>query len=329
MLHVFVYPFVRNMMAVPATQLFDLLKGRKLSSLMLLENASPFTSSYTIWAGLCKQLCEKYSCLVVRTELPGNRFPPLPPSIKQLNLFDFEGSFACLKAVHGLTSSKPSDDRQFVVFFESIDGFLLDCPSEVHFGHWCRQLASYMTLIAASQFAASVVCSFNTVKHLSGELTWTSEVLCNVFEDCAATCVKLSPAWNNVNQIGARFWHRRTQESIYKSVRQPGIVAPSNKPTVSAECCLIIDPSSQNILNCILASSKREPVIAIDSGMIPASTFKLSLSQKEIEDRQKVVLPYKTSAQLEPCKETECKIEYDADEFDDIDDEDPDDDLEI
>ena len=58
-----------------------------------------------------------------------------------------------------------------------------------------------------------------------------------------------------------------------------------------------------------------------DDSPLPTSSFNLTLSEKEKEDRSKVELPY--------LRKKEAKIEYIPDENDDWDDEDPDDDLEF
>ncbi|RZB45727.1 hypothetical protein BDFB_008731 [Asbolus verrucosus] len=56
------------------------------------------------------------------------------------------------------------------------------------------------------------------------------------------------------------------------------------------------------------------------------STFKISLSEKEKESRDNLVLPYLPKDNQE---ESEGKIYYAFDDIDDWDEEDPDDDLDI
>ncbi|VDK54570.1 unnamed protein product [Dibothriocephalus latus] len=61
---------------------------------------------------------------------------------------------------------------------------------------------------------------------------------------------------------------------------------------------------------------------------LPSSTFRLDLTPAEVADRQKVVLPFRAIANADSSND-ECKIDYDPDVYDDFDDEDPDDDLDI
>ena len=58
-----------------------------------------------------------------------------------------------------------------------------------------------------------------------------------------------------------------------------------------------------------------------ESSSTPSSSFNLTLSEKEKEDRSKVEMPF--------WKKSDAKIDYVPDENDDWDDEDPDDDLDF
>ncbi|VDD82057.1 unnamed protein product [Mesocestoides corti] len=211
-----------------------------------------------------------------------------------------------------------------------MDAFLMDCPPDYELNDWARHLSSYAFTLAVSRCTASVVCSINVSETASSKYTWASGQVQEAFEFCATTCVRFKPAEKS-NQLEAEFWHRRTADSIYRSVKQPATLVPSNKPAISANCQITVCPKTHALLNCSVISSKVDKGDA--GGSLPSSTFNLTPSEREIEERKKVVLPYKTAANVQLSTTIsslpENTIEYDPDAFDDIDDDDPDDDLDI
>ncbi|EUB57922.1 hypothetical protein EGR_07192 [Echinococcus granulosus] len=317
-------------MTVPSVHLLDILGGRKLSSFLLFEDSFPLVSCFSIWPTLCKRLCEQYTCLIVRSELPGSPLPSqLPSTIQKIDFWDFPCALDCLKEVGNRVSTTPPDSPLWVIFFENMDAFLMDCPSDHEIGNWASLILSHLLSFATNHSIASVICSLNIYKAPNVEITSSSEQVRDIFESYATTCVRLTPT-DNRNILEADFWHRRTLDSICKSVRLISTLAPHNKPAVSGLCQITLDPKTRIIVSCS-ASTVIEKVKEPES--LPTSTFKLTASQTEIEAKQKVVLPYhaavNTSVDPSTLPLPESTIDYVPDVFDDIDEDDPDDDLDI
>ncbi|VDK22610.1 unnamed protein product [Taenia asiatica] len=317
-------------MTVPSVNLFDILGGRRLSSFLLFEDSVPLLSCFSVWPTLCKRLCEQYMCLIVRSELPGSPLPSqLPSAIEKIDFWDFPSALDCLKEVDNRVSAKPSDSRLWVIFFENMDAFLMDCPSDCEINDWIGTILSYLFSFITKQSTVSVICSLNIYKAPNGGISWSSEQIRDVFESYATTCVRLIPTTKE-NILEADFWHRRTLDSICKSVRLISTLAPSNKPAVSGLCHVTLDSKTHAIVSCSISAANEK---VKQPQTLPTSTFKLTASQAEIEAKQRVVLPYRAAANagvdLSTPPLSESTIEYEPDAFDDIDEDDPDDDLEI
>lgn len=317
-------------MTVPSVNLFDVLGGRRLSSFLLFEDSVPLLSCLSAWPTLCKRLCEQNMCLIVRSELPGSPLPSqLPSAVEKIDFWDFPSALDCLNEVDNRVSAKPSHSRPWVIFFESMDAFLLDCPSEYEIGDWAGMILARLLSFVTKQSTASVICSLNIYKSPNGEISWSSEQVRDVFEAYATTCVRLTPTTNE-NILEADFWHRRTLDSICKSVRLVSTLAPSNKPAVSGLCQVTLDPKTHTIVSCSIPAVNEK---VKQPETLPTSTFNLTPSQAEIEAKQRVVLPYRTAVNATVDLSTSplpgSTIEYEPDAFDDIDEDDPDDDLDI
>ena len=296
-------------MTVPSTYLHDFLSGRKLSSLFLFEDSTPLQSSVSLWPTMCKHLCEQFSCLIVQSELPGSSSPDTLPLIEKVSFWDFPSAIDCLAEVRKRISNMQPNSKPWVIFFENMDSFLLDCPPDLSIIEWARLISSHLLSLSKNPSTVSVIYSLNIYKSSDGEITFMSSEVKEIFEFSATTCIRLFPS-NASNKFDAAFWHRRTFNSICKSIRTPSQVAPSNKPTTSGICRIVIDPKTQLIVNCInLVATKNAPDELVNP-TLPISN---------------VVPPYQPPTQ----SLSECKIEYEPDAFDDLDEEDPDDDLDI
>lgn len=311
-------------MTVPSSRLFDILSGSQLSSLLLFEDSIPYTSCSYFWPSLLKQLSKKYRCLIVHAELPGSKLPcNIPSSAEEISFWDFRNVSDFFTGVENRISIPSSDSRPWAIFFESLDAFLRECPYERMITDWSRLISSRLLSLAISSSAATVICSLNLYKIPNGELSWYSEQVKEIFEFFASTCVKCIST-PSPTQIQVAFWHRRTFDSVCKGVRLFPDLPPTNKPAISGLCRLTLDSRGGTIISFsdieTLAEKSNEEAM-------PTSTFKLTVTEEEMEAKQKVILPY-LSAINAPASSA-IKIDYEPDEFDDLDDEDPDDDLDI
>ncbi|KAL5105530.1 hypothetical protein TcWFU_007244 [Taenia crassiceps] len=202
-------------------------------------------------------------------------------------------------------------------------------PIYLTYLRWTNESPLNFWIFAPGQSTASIICSLNLYKAPNGEISWSSEQIRDVFESYATTCVRLT-ATDKESMLEADFWHRRTLDSVFKSVCPVSTHAPSNKPTVSGLCQITLDPKTHTIVSCSLSAMNAKMQ---QPETLPSSTFKLTASQAEIEAKQRVVLPYQAAANANVDLSTpslpECTIEYEPDAFDDVDEDDPDDDLDI
>nr|CDS27294.1 expressed conserved protein [Hymenolepis microstoma] len=304
-------------MTVPSTHLFDILNGGKLSSLLLIEETLPKSSHYFVWPTLLKRLSDKHNILVIFTELPGTKSPyVLPSSAEGISFWDYETVQDLFKAIE----DRISGSSLWVILFESLDGLLDLCPSDRYICDWSRLLQSYFYSLATCSSVASVVLTLTLYTHFDGEITCASRSLSQIFESLATTCVRLCSKCIST-QIDVSFWHRRTLDSVCKAIRMFPDIPPANKLAVSGRCRLKLDSPAGVIVSCSSLGTQTEKI----EEPLPTSSFKLTVTDEEMKAKQKIVLPY-TSAINAPIA-SEMKIDYEPDEFDDIDDEDPDDDL--
>ncbi|KAM3178846.1 hypothetical protein ACTXT7_001740 [Hymenolepis weldensis] len=307
-------------MTVPSTHFFDILNGTKLSSLLLIEETLPKSSHSFIWPTLLKRLSDRYKILIVYTELPGTKSPYVVPSSAEIiSFWDFEAVPNFFKAIE----DRISGSRSWVILFESLDALLNLCPSDWDICDWSRLISSYLYSLATYSSVATVVCTLNLYTYSDGEITCASESVSKVFESLASTCVRLSSKCIPT-QIDVSFWHRRTLDSVCKAIRMFPEIPPTNKPAISGRCRLKLDSPAGVIVSCLSMGTQIEKTT---EEVFPTSSFKLTVTEEEMKAKQKVVLPY-TSA-INASIASEMKIDYEPDEFDDIDDEDPDDDLDI
>ncbi|VDO01009.1 unnamed protein product [Rodentolepis nana] len=304
-------------MTVPSTHLFDILNGSKLSSLLLIEEALPKSSHYFVWPTLLKRLCGRHKILIIYTELPGTKSSYIAPSSAEgISFYDYETVPDLFKAIEDRISGSGS----WVILFESLDALLKLCPSDSFICDWGRLLSSYFYSLATCSSVSMVVLTLTLYTYGDGEITCASRSLSQIFESLASTCVRLSSKCIST-QIDVSFWHRRTLDSVCKSIRMFPDVPPANKLAVSGLCRLKLDSPAGVIVSCSSIGTQVEKI----EESLPTSSFKLTVTEEEMEAKQKVVLPY-TSAINAPIA-SEMKVDYEPDEFDDIDDEDPDDDL--
>ncbi|KAM7542193.1 hypothetical protein Aperf_G00000005469 [Anoplocephala perfoliata] len=307
-------------MTLPSSRLFDILNGSQLSSFLLLEDSIPYTSCSYFWPTLLKRLGVNYKCLILRTELPGCNLPcSIPPGAEEISFWQFENVPDFFKAVENKISFKSPGSRPWAIFFESLDAFLNECPREHDITDWGRLVSSRILSLTISPSVATTICSVNLYKSPSGELSWCSEQVKEIFEFSASTCVRVIST-PSPTQIDVAFWHRRTLDSMCKGIRLFPDLPPTNKPAVSGLCRLTLDSQGGTIIGSRDIEKPNDEVM-------PTSTFKLTLSEEEMEAKRKVILPYMSA--INPPASSAINIDYEPDEFDDLDDEDPDDDLDI
>nr|VZI01550.1 unnamed protein product [Spirometra erinaceieuropaei] len=329
-------------MTVPSTYLLDLLAGRKQSSFVLLADSDTCDAKSCLWPCLYKATCDMFKYLIVRSEVFGLQSPGLPSTLEQsakvVNSSTFANASACLDAVE-MEVSRPADDggkRYWVVVFDNLDNFLLDGydgGGGCQMRDWIYQLAARLAVISTTRHVASLICGIKLYSESFG-LTAGSECLLDVFKSVATTFLgfqTITRENDRVCLLSADFWHRRTKDAVLKSAKQPTAL-PTNKPALSDRCEICLNLESLAVLHCRPTVDRglgKEDDPGLESQpVLPSSTFRLSLTPAEAADRQKVVLPFKANANTGPSND-ECRIDYEPDVYDDFDDEDPDDDLDI
>lgn len=284
-----------------------------------------------------------YKYLIVRSEAVGLQSPSLPSILEQsakvVNSGTFPNASACLDAVQ-VEVSKPPDaggKHCWVVVFDNLDNFLLDGgdDSSCQLREWIYQLAARLALISTTRYVASLLCGIKLYSDSFG-LTAGSECLLDVLKSVSTTFLGFQTSIrenDRIRLLSADFWHRRTKDAVLKSVKQSSAL-PTNKPAISDRCEICLDLESLAVLHCkptVTTKLSEEDGLrqGLESQAVhPTSTFRLSLTPAEVADRKKVVLPFMANANAGSSND-ECKIDYDPDVYDDFDDEDPDDDLDI
>ncbi|CAH8668866.1 hypothetical protein MS3_00003667 [Schistosoma haematobium] len=297
----------------------------------------PRNNNNWLWKCLINENCEKYTCILVTSELYNYKtVENSHQSLKVLHTYNYETSESLVNKLSKLSCSvRKRNDQQTFIFIESLSWFLIDCPIDYEFDYWCQFVIGSLFNLSLTPYVQRVVCNFNPVIDNSSKVYYgASSTIIDTLEAYATSviyCQSLTEISNSLtNQIcqSLKLFHRRSLQGECNKCLENSV--SFNKSSFT-ECGTIeLDTKALKILK--YSINKNEPDSLPVPSPLPKSTFNLTMTESEKIARSFVVLPHdavRLSNTVEKSESPGCVIQYQPDCFDDLDDEDPDDDLHI
>ncbi|KAA3674092.1 uncharacterized protein DEA37_0009889 [Paragonimus westermani] len=317
----------------------DLLKNKIPSRFLCVVDDSYRGSAEFLWHCMLREALLFSPCLIVSSglysyerELKASCF-----SSKCLMMDDFDDIDSLLEVLRKNISSTPEVPHcSLHILIDCLSWFLLDCPSDFEFEFWTRHVIAVLFAMSLHPCVRRITVLFHPLKSRDGTLLSGSSDVVSILEQCSVTFVRcessvLPCAGNSAGRIqqAVSLWHRCALQGFYAVGKEQ--LRMVNKPTFLERVLIEIDP-----LNWVMLSQSPKPSSEIrqlsESKTQPESSFALQMTETEKQARSKVVLPYELgeSKLIESeHKGGEACVHYQPDCFDDLDDEDPDDDLNI
>ncbi|CAH8581293.1 unnamed protein product [Schistosoma turkestanicum] len=291
----------------------------------------------SLWKCLINENCEKYTCILVTSELYNYKtLENSHQSLKILHTSNYENSESLVNKLSELSCFvEKRDHQQIFVFIESLSWFLIDCPIDYEFDYWCQFVIGSLFNLSLAPNVNRVICKFNPIMDNYNKAYYgASSTIIDTLEAYATSviyCLSLTETsirpTNRIYQSLKLFHRRSLQGECNKSIEN---LISFNKSSFT-ECGTIeLDTQTLKILN--YSVNKNEPDSLPTPDSLPKSTFNLTMTESEKIARSLVVLPHdavRLSNTMKSDESSSCVIQYQPDCFDDLDDEDPDDDLDI
>ncbi|TPP65754.1 hypothetical protein FGIG_10870 [Fasciola gigantica] len=218
---------------------------------------------------------------------------------------------------------------------------LFQCPKQTEFEFWARRLLGILSEISSSEFVGRVTLTYRPVRSRHRSLIASSDAVLSSFNQCVTTLIKLQPpfvvsglslaAANDTDNRTCKMslWHSRARQTDFNTT----VAQNKNKPALY-ECFTVqMNLTDWSFRQFITVMESDSATVPTQESIQPESTFALTMTESEKIARSQVVLPYE-AATVNTNTKTESQssgmtIHYQPDCFDDLDDDDPDDDLEI
>ncbi|KAK4474490.1 hypothetical protein MN116_001640 [Schistosoma mekongi] len=317
---------------------FDLLFNRIPSSFIAYINECSLSHDNDNWFWKClvNENSEKYTCILVTSGLYD--YKTLESSYQSLKVsytHNYADSKSLLNYLSKLSHSlRKHSDQQIFIFIESLSWFLIDCPADYEFDYWCQFIISSLFNLSLTSDVSRVICGFQPILDSSGKIYYgASSAIIDTLEAYATSVIRChliatstSLPTNHVYQ-SLKLVHRRSLQGECNKTMEDLITF--NKSSFT-ECGIIeLDIKALKILRLVVIN---EPDSLPVSDTLPKSTFNLTMTESEKIARSLLVLPHdavRLSNTVEKNESASCVIQYQPDCFDDLDAEDPDEDLDI
>ncbi|CAH8644174.1 unnamed protein product [Heterobilharzia americana] len=288
-----------------------------------------------LWKCLINENSERYTCLLVTSGLYNyEMLKNSNQSLKLLHTYNYENSEDLINSLIKLSSVvDKQNDRHVFIFIESLSWFLLDCPIDYEFDYWCQLVVG--SLFNLSLNVHRVICQYRPIMDSSTKVYYgASSAITDTLTACATSVIRSSPVDNTSSTLPNRIsqslslFHRRSLQG--ECIRSMGNMLTFNKSSFSESGIIELDIETLKILKFLTYKNELNSLPV--SKPLPQSTFELTMSESEKAARNLVVLPHETIRLGNTIGKNEfssCNIQYQPDCFDDLDDEDPDDDLDI
>ncbi|VDQ10812.1 unnamed protein product [Trichobilharzia regenti] len=315
----------------------DLLLSNIPSSFIAYIDKCPEFQSIDNWLWKCliNENSRKYACLIITSGLCD--YEPLEnchQSLKILHTNNYPNSEYLIDSLSKLSYTvEKQDNQRLFIFIESLSWFLFDCPADYEFDHWCQFIVGSLFNLSSIPNVYRIICRFHPIMDNSkGVYYGASSTTIDILEACATSVIhsssldKSNICRNRISQSISLFHRRSLQGECNKSSSN---MLAFNKSSFSENGIIELDTQTLRILKFSL--HKNEPDFTPISNPLPQSTFELTMSESEKAARSLVVLPHEAArlASKSGTNDASCNIQYQPDCFDDLDDEDPDDDLDI
>ncbi|KAH8866442.1 hypothetical protein KSF78_0003424 [Schistosoma japonicum] len=297
----------------------DLLFNRIPSSFIAYINECSLSHNNDNWLWKClvNENSEKYTCIIVTSGLYDYKtLESSHQSLKVLHTYNHADSGSLLNYLSKWSHfHRKHNDQQVFIFIESLSWFLIDCPIDYEFDYWCQFIISSLLNLSLTSDVSRVICGFQPTLDNSGKIYYgassaiidTLEAYATSVIRCHLTATSTSLPTNCIYQ-SLKLFHRRTLQ----------------------ECGVIeLDIRALKILKFLVNNESDSLPLSVT---LPKSTFNLTMTESEKIARSLVVMPHdavRLSNTVEKNDSAGCIIQYQPDCFDDLDAEDPDDDLDI
>ncbi|CAL8102431.1 unnamed protein product [Calicophoron daubneyi] len=311
----------------------DLLTD-KISSrfVCLLDKCAP-GSLEAFWRCILVEHSHRRPCIVVTSGLYSYDYLINCSSLTLVNTDDFDSATELLDHISALASSKSAENRGqgIYIFVEFLSWLFLDCPSVCEFKFWSQRILNRLFHLSTQAYVQRLLLAFRPLSDLkeSGPVAGTSELLkllerCAISHICCGTPTYKDHLGDPVGMVvqPLELWHRRALQ--WEFVQSKENFSLSNKPAFTEHVLAHIDPATWTFMKFLPCSDqsreKETPEVRL-----PENSFAMNLSESEKMARDAVPLPYTPAANAS----NNFSISYQPDCFDDLDDEDPDDDLDM
>lgn len=246
------------------------------------------------------------------------------------------------------------------IFVDSLSWFLLDCPQDCEFEFFVNQVVASLMELSLNAHAHRMYVRYHAIR--TAKQDNDSDALCSnsldtmkALEHCATAFAFCDPLRQSTRTTGVDYlkhyvdlWYRRSfQAECGQHVIDQRSPAASLKPAIFERLVVGLDLVGCEIktvrrvdgdeaqLSCTASTQPIPQLARVEAvaATVPQSTFRMTLSESERACRDKLVLPYEKqkvdSNEHAINGAGDSTITYLPDCFDDLDDDDPDDDLDI
>ncbi|KAG5445940.1 hypothetical protein CSKR_109245 [Clonorchis sinensis] len=315
----------------------DLLSDKISSRFVALIGSSHSGSITPLWNTLIHKQMQHRPCIIVTSgELSYSCLKGDCINLHFLHTDDIDNSEGAFKKLRDIVSNR-DDSQPVCIFMECVPWFFLDCPNDFEFGFYTRHVISLMFDLAIQPMVKRLTVVFNPIQSTTGAFLSYSSDICTTLEQCATSilrCGKPNSVTSGPNeccvQLPLTVCHKRSAQHAFSHLadEQPSIV---NKPALFEKLVVDIDVNLLEFVGFHRVVNDLDQPTTQRLQQQPEASFALQLTDSERIARAQVALPYEF-AQTEISSShpvDDVQIHYQPDCFDDFDDEDPDDDLNI
>lgn len=310
----------------------DLFADKIPSSFVVLIGEFRAPSIECFWKCLINKYCEKRRTLIISSGLCDySDLNMHQDSLIVIDTKNFDSPKNLLNHVSDFLGDQTA--QPIGVFVESLSWFFIDIPEPFSFESWVNFIIASIFNISVKSTVSRLVCWFQPVKNSANVLIAYSSYIINVLESCATSrilCIPEIPTNSDTVTSGhilqpIDVWHRR---SLQGECVESQVLFSFNKPPFTERGLIELNEKTYEFLDFTHRKNPSETLLE-DNTLKHHATFALTLSESEKIARASVVLPYEINKLGKDPSPDECQIHYQPDCFDDLDDEDPDDDLDI
>ncbi|KAA0190478.1 hypothetical protein FBUS_09746 [Fasciolopsis buskii] len=222
---------------------------------------------------------------------------------------------------------------------------LFQCPKETEFEFWIRRLLGIICETSCSESVGRVTVAYRPVRNRDGAFIAGSDTVLSSLDQCVTTLIKIQSPFlptdlsfstskqKHIRICQISFWHSRARQVDFTPVSLTASAQKKSKPALHEVFTVHINTTDWTFDQFLEVSKSDSTSFPTQQNSQPESTFALTMTASEMISRSQVVLPFnapsiKTDPTMLP-QSPGMTIHYQPDCFDDFDDDDPDDDLEI